>query len=219
MAFGSRLSVVRFIVVPLACAAALPAQGVKVDWAPTASEVVLNTDVARIVTSAGPMTIRGGVFVFRNVTISLGTRVRGGGSNPLIFILAGKFQLDGELTLRGDDGHRVDALRSANFPAPGGRGVCGGGDGGAGSPDPKDRSFLGQAGYGPLQIPSFGGGGGGAGGLIALYTKSKLDIEVQGETYANNDYSFPVSADGGVGQTRRSGARPSPASIRRRVHR
>ena len=44
-----------------------------------------------------------------------------------------------------------------------------------------------------------GGGAAGAGGFIALYSKAQIEIEVKGETYANNDYQFPISADGGVG--------------------
>ena len=42
------------------------------------------------------------------------------------------------------------------------------------------------------------GGGGGAGGLVALYSQKHIDISLHGDTYANGDYDFAVSADGGV---------------------
>jgi len=44
-----------------------------------------------------------------------------------------------------------------------------------------------------------GGGGGGSGGMIVLYSLKEILLHTHGETYANNDYSFSVSADGGVG--------------------
>ena len=44
-----------------------------------------------------------------------------------------------------------------------------------------------------------GGGGGGAGGMVILMAGRTIDLEVHGETYANNDYDFSISADGGVG--------------------
>jgi len=47
-----------------------------------------------------------------------------------------------------------------------------------------------------------GGGGGGAGGMIALYSLTGIELYTQGETYANNDFDFSLSADGGVGLQR-----------------
>jgi hypothetical protein len=47
-----------------------------------------------------------------------------------------------------------------------------------------------------------GGGGGGSGGMIVLMSGTTIDVFVKGETYGNNDYSFSVSADGGVGSQR-----------------
>ncbi len=43
-----------------------------------------------------------------------------------------------------------------------------------------------------------GGGGGGAGGFVILAARGTIDLHVKGETYANNDYDFVLSADGGV---------------------
>lgn len=42
-----------------------------------------------------------------------------------------------------------------------------------------------------------GGGGGGSGGMVVLASRTAIALEVRGETFANNDYSFVVSADGG----------------------
>jgi hypothetical protein len=87
----------------------------------------------------------------------------------MIFLIAGTFRLEGTLDVGGLDGQRVDTLNSANFPAGGGRGVCGGGDGGAGSPQTIRRSISGQSGYGPMQYPALGG----AGGVIACTVGSR----------------------------------------------
>jgi hypothetical protein len=43
-----------------------------------------------------------------------------------------------------------------------------------------------------------GGGGGGSGGLLILATLGSIVLDVRGETYANRDYDFVLSADGGV---------------------
>ena len=52
----------------------------------------------------------------------------------------------------------------------------------------------------PSLAPSAGGGGGGSGGLVILAAHHLLVINVKGETYANNDFRFAVSADGGACQ-------------------
>lgn len=44
---------------------------------------------------------------------------------------------------------------------------------------------------------SMGGGGGGAGGMVVLMAR-EIVLHVRGETFANKDYTFVVSADGGV---------------------
>lgn len=45
-----------------------------------------------------------------------------------------------------------------------------------------------------------GGGGGGSGGMIALYAYTHIELHTHGETYANNDFDFAITADGGVGK-------------------
>jgi hypothetical protein len=147
---------------PGVLARSLPAQGVKVDWIPSTKQVTLNTEVTRILTSIGWVTVKGGIFVFRNVTIPAGTVVRGDGKNPLVFVIAGTFKLNGELTVRGGDGQVSDDLQTtkAHIPISGGKGVCGGGNGGRGSSQTTNRSYVGEAGHGPFGFPGFGGKGG-----------------------------------------------------------
>lgn len=79
-----------------------------------------------------------------------------------------------------------------------GRIVADGGNGGGG--EQSGSSALG------------GGGGGGAGGMLILVAGNQIQLHVKGETYANNDYDFVLSADGGVGV---SGAFGSPVVTRK----
>lgn len=53
-------------------------------------------------------------------------------------------------------------------------------------------------GYMPVRYVVYGGGGGGAGGMVVLMAGERITIEVHGETMANADYEFALSADGGI---------------------
>ena len=131
------------------------------DYSPTSAFVVLNTNFTQITpANAPPFNVSGGVFRFRNVHIRNGVTVQGTGSNPMVWIVCGDFIVDGKLTVDGGPGARVNTLNSANFPAAGGIGNCGGGNGGRGSPQTVQQSPHGEPGFGPGQIPGFGGGGG-----------------------------------------------------------
>jgi hypothetical protein len=135
------------------------------DFQPSSSEVILNTDFTQVTPKNGPpINVSGGVFQFRNVTIPPGVTVRATGSKPMIWLVTGNFTVDGILRVDGGDGARVDTLQSANFPTPGGVGVAGGGNGGRGSPNTQGQSPTGEAGFGPGGIPA----GGGAPGQLAL---------------------------------------------------
>ncbi|MGE0142036.1 MAG: hypothetical protein AB7I19_02680 [Planctomycetota bacterium] len=140
----------------LLCGATLSAQAV-CDFLPTAPEVVLNTSFGVVHTSCGPVQVAGGIYQFRNVVIPAGVRVRGSGPNPLIILATGSVTIDGELSVRGGDGQRVDTLNSANFPSIGGRAVCGGSDGGMGSPSSVSRSPSGQQGWSFANSQNLGG--------------------------------------------------------------
>lgn len=136
----------------------------ELEFEPRTQEVVLNTDFTQVVPKVGtPFNVSGGVFNFKNVTIPQGVQVFGRGTRPMVWLVSGDFRVAGTLSVRGGDGGRVDTLNSANFPSAGGVGVCTGGNGGRGSPNSTNRSMLGEAGFGALQVP----GGGGRGGQIS----------------------------------------------------
>jgi len=50
-----------------------------------------------------------------------------------------------------------------------------------------------------------GGGGAGSGGMVILMAGRSIQLFTHGNTYANNDWDFSVSADGGVGTQGRFG--------------
>lgn len=51
-----------------------------------------------------------------------------------------------------------------------------------------------------------GGGGGGSGGMVVLASSTAIALDVKGETFANRDYQFVLSADGGICKTGSFGA-------------
>ncbi len=183
------------------------------DYRPTTS-VVLNTDFTQITpVGAPPISVAGGVFQFRNVTIPAGVTVQGTGSNPMVWLVTGDFTVDGVLSVDGGDGESAVAVGAAGFPTAGGRGNCGGGDGGRGSPTTTGRSFAGETGYGPGQVVGGGGGGGlsstaascgrasgGAGGSFASKGDPWFPVKAAGNRFAQ------VTGDGGWGCTGVSGA-------------
>ncbi len=131
------------------------------EYEPQANEVVLNTSFTQIVPKTGlPFTVAGGVFNFKNVSIPQGVTVRGTGPNPMVWLCSGTFNVSGTLTVSGGDGARVDTLNSANFAKAGGVGVCGGGNGGDGTPSATLRDLRGGSGRGPMQAAGKGGRGG-----------------------------------------------------------
>ncbi len=145
----------------VALSAALSAQGALPDYRPTAREVVLNTDFTQATPATGlPYNVTGGVFVFRNVHIPAGVHVRGTGSKPMIWVVTGSFRVDGELSVDGEDGQRVDTLNSGGYATRGGAGACTGGRGGKGSPSTSAHSTAGEYGFGPGNSAFLGGGGG-----------------------------------------------------------
>ena len=186
----------------------LLAQGFGFDFNPTAREVVLDTAVHVFSTPSGPITIVGGVFVFRSVTIGAGVTVRSVGPNPLVMIVQNDVVIDGTLDVSGRDGERVDTLNAPNFPALGGRGGPGGGDGGRGSPIATGRSPGGEPGFGPFGLFGLGGGGGllacvpgcgrgsaggGGGGALLIVTNRRIVVGALGRIVADG-------GDGGGGE-------------------
>lgn len=128
---------------------------------PSTANVILNTDFTQVVPANGPpLNVSGGQFNFKSVRIPENVIVKGEGTRPMVWLVRDEFRVDGLLSVRGGDGDRVNTLNSANFPTAGGVGVCGGGNGGRGSPSSTQRSPTGEPGFGPGQRPSGGGGSG-----------------------------------------------------------
>lgn len=159
------------------------------DWAPSGLDTVLHTSSTQIVGPNGtPITVTGGVFDFRNLTIPQGTAVVGRGPNPLVLRCSGKVTIGGTLSVRGANG-RPGGAGGGQYRGPGdvaagtplyppstepqpwsGIGACGGGDGGAGSPSTVARDQRGGAGNGPGQQPGTGGAGGYLACTAGCYT-------------------------------------------------
>lgn len=130
-------------------------------YEPTSQEVVLNTDFTQIQPSNGQaINVVNGIFMFRDVVIPAGVTVRGVGTNPMVWLVTGDFEVSGRLLVVGGDGQRVDTLNSANFPTGGGVGNCGGGSGGQASQLTSSRTLIAERGFGPGQVPGIGGVGG-----------------------------------------------------------
>ncbi|MBK9129679.1 MAG: hypothetical protein IPM13_18120, partial [Phycisphaerales bacterium] len=130
------------------------------NYRPTVREVVLNTDFADLaVRTRALQRLRWRVSVPQrdDPRGSHGARF---GTKPMVWLVTGDFIVEGELTVQGGNGARVDTLNSANFPTAGGVGGCGGGNGGRGSPLTSDTSNIGEAGFGSNQLPNGGGRGG-----------------------------------------------------------
>ncbi len=190
------------------------------EFEPTTQEVILNTNFTQVTPKTGvPYNVSGGVFNFKRVKISQGVTVRGQGTNPMIWLVSGGFEVAGNLSVRGGDGARADTIGSANFPKAGGYGACGGGTGGAGSPSATLRDEVGGTGNGPLQQPLRGGtggrlscaagcsrGSGGGGGALA----TQGDPNYQSKTQPVGTTPQPVfqqqTGDGGQGCTGTGGS-------------
>ncbi len=143
----------------------------ELQFEPTTASVILNTDFTQVVPSNGPpFNVSGGQFNFKSVRIPENVIVQGQGTRPMVWLVRDEFRVDGLLSVRGGDGARVDTLNSANFPTANGVGVCGGGNGGRGSPSSTQRSPEGERGFGAGQKPA----GGGGPGLLSCNTSCNI---------------------------------------------
>ncbi|MBM4061590.1 MAG: hypothetical protein FJ265_10925, partial [Planctomycetes bacterium] len=186
------------------------------EFDPSLQEVILNTNFTQVTPKNGvPYNVSGGVFNFKSVHIRQGRTVRGQGTNPMVWLVAGNFLVEGTLTVRGGDGQRSTAIGSANVPKTGGYGACGGGDGGAGSPSAVQRDEVGATGNGPLQQALQGGtggrlsctagcnrGSGGGGGALATQGDPNYHTKTQPVSQTNPQPIFPQQdGTGGLGCT------------------
>jgi hypothetical protein len=163
----------------------------RLSYRPTQREVILDTNFTQITPeNSQPINVSGGVFSFSRVEIPEGVLVRGIGTNPMTWLVTGDFIVNGTLAVDGGLGARVDTLNSANFPTPGGIGVCGGGNGGRGSPNAVDRSESGEAGFGPGQRP----GGGGEPGRLSCQASCNRGSAGGGGSYSTlGDPFYPLT--------------------------
>ncbi len=131
------------------------------EFEPSAPMTVLNTNFTLVSPKNGsPYSVSGGVFNFASVKIPAGKKVQGQGTNPMVWLVGGTFEVEGELSVRGGDGTRVQTSGNANVAKDGGAGACGGGDGGDGSPSTIARDLVAGSGNGPMNAVGLGGGGG-----------------------------------------------------------
>ncbi|MCA8971595.1 MAG: hypothetical protein KDC95_17515 [Planctomycetes bacterium] len=131
------------------------------EWVAPSGDTTLSTSFQTLKAKSGrTVTLVNGIYVFKNVTIPSGSRVKCAGPNPMIWVVTGDFLVDGELAADGSDGQHVMTLNSANVPIAGGTGGPAGGRGGAGSPATNQTSPQGEDGHGPYDFPAFGGRGG-----------------------------------------------------------
>jgi len=131
------------------------------EFEPQAPMTVLNTNFTLVQPKNGSAyNVSGGVFNFASVNIPAGKTVQGTGTNPMVWLVAGSFEVSGTLSVKGGDGTRVNTSGNANVAKDGGVGSCGGGDGGDGSPSTLLRDLAGGTGNGPLNVSGLGGGGG-----------------------------------------------------------
>ncbi|MEO6596127.1 MAG: Ig-like domain-containing protein [Planctomycetota bacterium] len=178
------------------------------DFLPGWGETVLNTNLSFVTSSTGAaVPVTDGVFYYRNVVIPAGATVIGRGQNPLVFLCNGKVTIGGTLSVRGGDGARAPSFGQylvGPFDSPGGVGVCGGGNGGSGSPGLTVRNPRGSTGQGARQVA----GTGGRGGYLACTTGC----------YTGTGYNGTGGGSGGGGGTLATQGDPnyrgaSPANI------
>ena len=163
------------------------------DYAPPPGEVVLSTDLAMVQPVVGPpIQVIGGVFRFRHVFIGPGTKVRGVGSRPMVWVVD-SMTVAGELSVSGEDGQPVVVLNSAQLAAAAGRGGAAGGDGGAGSPSTIARSMFGATGNGAGNGVGLGGAGGGLGIGPYLYMPNDQGSGGGGGAFATQGDPFFLS--------------------------
>ena len=88
---------------------------------PSAPDTVLNTNFTLVDPANGPaFNVSGGVFNFASVNIGANKTVRGQGTNPMVWLVGGDFEVAGTLSVEGGKGEAVDTSGNANVRKPGG---------------------------------------------------------------------------------------------------
>jgi hypothetical protein len=135
-----------------------------------ANEIEVVNTVADVI-AGGPGTsevfnqvVTGGIIFCRNLTLSNNAVLRFEGDNPARIFATGTVSIQGRIEGVGFDAINQNSLQSAASIL-GASGNLGGGDGGIASPSNilSQPDILGGTGFGPGDLPDFGGRGGEAG--------------------------------------------------------
>lgn len=137
-----------------------------------------------------------GVAVMGELPLPIGGQGGGGGGDTAVSCAVNDplFVNDSKGGGGGGGGGIVAVVAQGKVIVRGGRITANGGHGGGGE----------QAG----SSNEAGGGGGGSGGMVLVFGGRGLELHALGETYANNNYEFCISADGGVCLTSGFGGGP-----------
>lgn len=179
---------------------------------------VINTGATDTIQNDGPFmpgidgsqTVDDGRIFVRDFIVQNNATVQFTGPNPVEIWATGDVVINGQVIVRGFDAENQDSLQSANA-VPGAIGAAGGGTGGTASPSnllvPDEK---GGDGFGPFNLPGFGGkggesgygpaqpvnrraGGGGGGRLITDFTGFQGNIDGANPTPGND--GTPINPD------------------------
>jgi len=109
------------------------------------------------------LTAVGGVLDVRNFRVGVGSKLKFSGPNDVTIMASGWAEVQGIITVEGNDSMGVATLNTTNIPEPGAPGQAGGGKGGIGSPLTTASSPSGGSGHGAFNAPDGGGRGGETG--------------------------------------------------------
>ena len=133
-------------------------------------QILLDTSFAVITNEAqtAQQTVINGVVDVRNLLVTGSGQLLISGPNRATILVAGNAQIDGEITISGNDNLSVASLNTTSQPEPGAAGRGGGGRGGTGNYLTSQSTPAGETGRGAFDA-SGGGGQGGESGFRATW--------------------------------------------------
>jgi hypothetical protein len=131
--------------------------------------LIIDTNTQQLTDANGQtLTFENGDIFVDSLFVNAGGKIVGQGPNSLRFFAANFVVVQGTIDVSGKNATNVSTLLTAGvLTQPGGKGTCGGGDGGTGNPDTTQSSAKGGAGFGPKNV-ALGGGDGGESSLVNL---------------------------------------------------
>jgi len=108
-------------------------------------------------------TVINGIVDVRDLFVTASGQLLISGPNRCTILVSGNAQIDGEITISGNDNLSVASLNTTAQPEPGASGRGGGGRGGAGSPLTAQSDASGETGRGAFDAAGAGGTGGESG--------------------------------------------------------